>query len=76
MAGPWRTGDAVKLTSGGPPMTVEGPVGTVNPDSVYCIWRDGQGAHRERFHEGMLEAVGASLAMAVEHPALHERAPF
>jgi len=57
-------------------MTVEGPVGTVNPDSVYCIWRDGQGAHRERFHEGMLEAVGASLAMAVEHPALHERAPF
>jgi len=57
-------------------MTVEGPAGSTEPDSVYCIWRDGQGAHRERFHEGMLEAVGVSLAMAVERPAVYGRAAF
>lgn len=63
MAKKWKTGDVVRLNSGGPAMTVEGynvigGIGTpvYSDTQVDCSWFEKNKKHEGVFHEDMLKA--------------------
>jgi uncharacterized protein YodC (DUF2158 family) len=51
-----KSGTIVKLKSGGPRMTVEGP--GMSLQAVRCTWFDGTELRRSEFHEDQLETEG------------------
>lgn len=48
----FRTGDQVRLKSGGPQMSVE-KIG--NPPLVFCVWFEGDKLQRSHFEPAVLE---------------------
>lgn len=47
-----KIGDVVRLNSGGPKMTIQGPGTTAG--SWYCVWMDGAKKCADQFHPDML----------------------
>jgi uncharacterized protein YodC (DUF2158 family) len=76
MAGKWKTGDVVRLKSGGLPMTVAGPAGVVDPDAVACVWQVGSAEQRHRYHEDMLEAADTDGAMMTSRDPVFGRGGY
>ncbi|HEX8012455.1 MAG TPA: DUF2158 domain-containing protein [Casimicrobiaceae bacterium] len=61
----FKPGDIVKLKSGGPKMTVEGPYRghSSNEEQVRCIWFEGSERKTDVFAVATLEAArGPSIA--------------
>jgi uncharacterized protein YodC (DUF2158 family) len=69
----FKTGDVVRLKSGGPPMVVR----AVSGDSAYCQWYSGVDLHQGTFLFSSLHDIGSERRVPVSgQPTLPKEAPL